>query len=96
MRGGSVNGPGEVTVEFYGIPRQRAGRAELTVQAGTLAEVLAAVERACPGLARLLQADGRLAPHYLLSMDGQRFVTDPGRQLRPGDRLLLLSADVGG
>ena len=28
-----------VTVEFYGVPRQRAGRAELAVAAGTVAEM---------------------------------------------------------
>jgi molybdopterin converting factor small subunit len=85
-----------VTVEFFGLPRQRAGRAELVVPAGTVAEVLAEVGRRCPGLANLVQADGRLAPHYLLSIDGQRFVTDLHEALRPGDRLLVLSADAGG
>jgi hypothetical protein len=84
-----------VTVEFYGIPRLRAGRAELSVPAGTVAEVLAAVERACPGLANLVQR-GRLAPQYLLSLDGRQFVSDLGQRLRPGERLLLLSADAGG
>ena len=87
--------PGLVTVEFYGIPRQRAGRAELTVRADTVAEVLAAVERECPRLAGLGDA-GRLAPHYLLSLHGHQFVTDLRQRLRDGDRLLLLSADAGG
>ena len=92
MSGGTAS----VTVEFYGVPRQRAGRAELTVTAGTVAEVLAAVEAACPGLAGLRRPDGRLAPHYLLSIDGREFVADVRQQLRPGDRVLLLSADAGG
>jgi molybdopterin converting factor small subunit len=84
-----------VTVEFFGIPRQRAGRAELQVAAGTVADLLAAVVRACPGLEGLVR-EGRLSPHYLLSLDGREFVSDPGAVLRPGDRLLLLSADAGG
>ena len=88
--------PGQVTVEFYGIPRQRAGRAELVVSAGTVADALAAVESACPGLCGLVTQDGSLSPHYLLSIDGQRFLSDLDRPLRPEDRLLLLSADVGG
>ncbi len=87
---------GTVTVEFFGIPRQRAGCAELAVEAGTVAEVLAAVQRACPGLTGLVRPDGRMAPHYLLSVDGQRFVTEPKEHLPPGARLLLLSADAGG
>ena len=87
---------GTVTVEFFGIPRQRAGRAELIVEADTVAQVLVAVQRACPGLTGLVRTDGRLAPHYLLSVDGQRFVSEPDEPLRSGERLLLLSADAGG
>lgn len=87
--------PGLVTVEFYGIPRRRAGRTELPVPAGTVAEVLAAVERACPALAGLMDG-GHLAPYYLLSLHGQRFVTDLADSLRGGDRIILLSADAGG
>jgi molybdopterin converting factor small subunit len=85
-----------VTVEFYGVPRLRAGRGELAVAAATVADALAAVAVACPGLADVRRPDGRLAPHYLLSLDGTRFVTDLGEALRAGDRLLLLSADAGG
>src|SRR5207245_10404950 len=55
----AVDGPVQVMVEFYGIPRQRAGRAELTVTARTVGDVLAAVERACPGLAGAVQPGGR-------------------------------------
>jgi hypothetical protein len=87
--------PGQVTVEFYGIPRQRAGRAELAVPAGTVADLLAAVEQACPGLAGLAR-NGRVTPHYLLSLDGRRFLTDLGQVVAPGERVLLLSADAGG
>jgi molybdopterin converting factor small subunit len=87
---------GRVTVEFYGIPRQRAGRAELCVEAATVADALAAVVRACPGLAGLVQADGRLAPHYLLSLQGCHFLSDLQQPLCSGDHLLLLTADVGG
>jgi molybdopterin converting factor small subunit len=85
-----------VTVEFFGVPRQRAGRAELAVAARTVAEVLEAVERACPGLAGLRGPDGRLAGHYLLSIDGRQFVSDVRQEVRPGERVLLLSADAGG
>jgi hypothetical protein len=85
-----------VVIEFYGIPRCRAGRAELVVSAGTVREALAAIRASCPGLADLCRSDGSLAPHYLLSRDGQRFVTDPNVPLAPGEHLLLLSADAGG
>jgi hypothetical protein len=85
-----------VIVEFYGVPRLRAGRAELAVPGGTLREVLAEVERLCPRLAGLVRAEGRLSPHYLLALDGRHFVTDLGQSTKPGDRLVLLSADAGG
>ncbi|HMF13954.1 MAG TPA: MoaD/ThiS family protein [Gemmataceae bacterium] len=86
----------EVTVEFFGIPRQRAGRAELTVQARTIVDLLSAVEQACPGLEGLVRSDGRMAPQYLLSVDGREFGTNLQRRLKPGERVLLLSADAGG
>jgi molybdopterin converting factor small subunit len=85
-----------VTVEFYGVPRQRAGRAELVVQARRIDDLLAAVKQACPGLADLTRADGKLASHYLLSIDGNSFVADARQPLEPGMRVLLLSADAGG
>ncbi|HVK15463.1 MAG TPA: hypothetical protein VM533_00855 [Fimbriiglobus sp.] len=85
-----------MTVEFYGIPRQRAGRAQLAVSAGTGAAALAQVAEACPDLGPLVTPDGRLAPLYLLSVDGERFVADLAEPLPPGTRLLLLSADAGG
>jgi hypothetical protein len=85
-----------VTVEFYGIPRLRAVRAQLAVGGGTLREALAVVERTCPGLAGLVGPDGRLDPHYLLSIEGQRFTADLGEPVQSGERLLLLSADAGG
>jgi hypothetical protein len=85
-----------VIVEFFGMPRLRAGCKELRVAAGTIGEVLARVEHACPGLAGMRRADGQLAPHYLLSRDGQRFVTDVTEEIGAGERLLLLSADAGG
>jgi molybdopterin converting factor small subunit len=87
---------GVVTVEFYGVPRQRAGRTEVDVAARTVGELLEAVERACPGLAGLRRPDGRLAAQYLLSVAGREFVTDVRQELRPGDRVLLLSSDAGG
>jgi molybdopterin converting factor small subunit len=85
-----------VTVEFFGIPRHRARRTELTVPAGTVGEVLASVGAACPELADLVQTGGRLSPDVVLSVDGTRFGADLDQALAPGARLLLFSADAGG
>jgi hypothetical protein len=86
----------EVTVEFYGIARLRARKPEMAVQARTVAELLAAVERTCPALEGLVQSDGRLAPQFLLSLEGREFEYDLQRTLKQGERLLLLGADAGG
>jgi hypothetical protein len=91
-----MGGAGRVTLEFFGVPRLRAGLAELEVEATTAAEALTAAERLCPGLGGLVLPAGRLAPHCLLSLDGRRFLTDLAERLPPGARLLLLSADAGG
>jgi hypothetical protein len=85
-----------VVVEFFGVPRARAGRAELEVSPGSVADILAQVEVACPGLKGMRSPDGRLAPHYLLSLDGKQFVTDLHHTILPGGRVLILSADAGG
>ena len=85
-----------VTVEFFGVPRLRAGRSELSVEAATLGEALAAVERECIGLRGLRWPDGSLAPQYLASLNGRCFVRDLAHPLDAGEHVLLLSADVGG
>jgi hypothetical protein len=85
-----------VTVEFFGIPRQQAGRAEVNVPAGTLREVLDAACAICPSLLRLTRSDGTLGPHYLFSLDGERFFQDATEWVVPGARILVLSADAGG
>jgi hypothetical protein len=85
-----------VLVEFYGVPRLRAGCAELAVAPGSVAAVLGEIIARCPGLSDLLTGEGRLSPHYLLSLDGQAFLTDLSHDLLPGACVLLLSADAGG
>jgi hypothetical protein len=91
-----VAAPLEVTIEFYGIPRWRAGRSSLTVAAGTVRDALHMMAQECSALRDILDANGRMSPHYLLSVDGAEFVGDLDRRLRGGERLLLLSADAGG
>ena len=55
-----------IVVEFYGLARQRAGRAELQLEAATIGMVLAAADAACPGLRAL--GDNGLSPEYRLSV----------------------------
>ena len=85
-----------ITIELFGMPRARAGVRELVVSAATIGEALAEVVARCRALTDLVNADGKLASQYLLSLDGKRFVSDVSQPLQPGDRLLLLSSDAGG
>jgi molybdopterin converting factor small subunit len=85
-----------VTVEFYGIPRERAGVAEVTVPAARLRDVLAQLAAGFPRLSEACLERGRLRQGYVANVNGQRFVSDPELLLQPGDRLLILAADAGG
>jgi molybdopterin converting factor small subunit len=86
----------KTTVEFFGIARQKADRAELQVSGHTVAQLLDQVERACPRLNNLLNDDGSISRHFLVSIDGHTFVDDPAAIVPPGAKLLVLGADAGG
>ncbi len=83
-----------VRVEFYGLARLRAGRAELPVEAATVGAALVAADAACPGL-RVLRDTG-LSPEYLVSVGGRRFTADLTESLTGGEPLLVFGADAGG
>jgi molybdopterin converting factor small subunit len=85
-----------VRIELFGVPRVRAGRAELSVEADTVADAIAALVRTCPELAGGVIDQGRLAPAYRVSLNGTRFVTDTATRLAAGDSLILVAADAGG
>ena len=82
-------------VELLGVPRERAGVAELELQAETLGQLLVALAVRCPALGELITAD-RLQPFVVANLNGDRFVSDPRTPLREGDSVLILSADAGG
>ena len=87
-----------IVVELFGVPRLRAGTGRLTVEAGTLSDALEALARACPALDGhvVARGPGRVLPYYQVSLNGERFLTDPATSLADGDVLLLLAADAGG
>jgi molybdopterin converting factor small subunit len=85
-----------VTIELFGVPRLRAGVARFALEAATLSEALSGLGSACPGLRGSVLRGGCLHPAYRLSLNSDRFVSDPELPLADGDTLLLLAADVGG
>lgn len=82
-------------VEFFGVPRERAGIAEIDVEADTLGRLLETLATRMPGLAELIAVD-RLHPSLAASLNGDRFISDPKTPLRDEDSVLILSADAGG
>lgn len=82
-------------VEFFGIPRERAGVDQLELQAETLGELFATLTTRFPSLGELVQSD-RLRSPILANLNGDRFVSDPATQLTEADCVLILSADAGG
>jgi molybdopterin converting factor small subunit len=85
-----------IDVEFYGVPRLRAGTAAMRLEAATIGDALREVGRRCPAFEPLVLDRGTVHPAYKVSVNGDRFVSDPETPLSDGDVLLLLSADAGG
>lgn len=85
-----------VIIELFGVPRLRAGTGRVDLEAATIGEALGQLARACPALDGTVVRGGRLHEAYRLSLNGERFVSDPGTRLAEGDALWLLAADAGG
>ena len=82
-------------VEFLGVPRQRAGVAELVVDANTLGQLLETLSDRLPSLSELIVGD-RLHPAFVANLNGDQFIKDPATALGKDDYVLILSADAGG
>ncbi len=82
-------------VEFFGIPRERAGVAQLDVSADTLGDLLSCLATRLPSLAEFI-VDNRLHPSFTANINGDVFVSDPATPLGKDDCVLILSADAGG
>jgi molybdopterin converting factor small subunit len=82
-------------VEFFGVPRERAGISELEVHADTLGQLFGALAQRVPSLSEIIQND-RLHPAFVANLNGDRFVADPETRLGTDDCVIILSADAGG
>ena len=90
-----------IQVEFFGIPRARAGVACATTMEGrsaaTLAEVLTDVADRFPEFAAdCMVEQGKLREGFVVSVDGQCFVSNDQVTITQGQSVLILSADAGG
>jgi molybdopterin converting factor small subunit len=82
-------------VELLGLPRERAGVAELELEADTLGQLLTALAIRFPSFNELIAVD-RLRPSFTANLNGDRFISDPATRLTESDSVLILSADAGG
>ena len=82
-------------VEFFGVPRERAGVSQVDVNADTLGDLLATLAIRLPSLAEFI-VDRRLHPSFTANLNGDVFVSDPATPLTKDDCVLILSADAGG
>jgi molybdopterin converting factor small subunit len=82
-------------VEFLGVSRDRAGVADLELQAETLGRLLGMLSARMPGLAELINVD-RLHPSLAANLNGDCFISDPDTPLADHDRVLIVSSDAGG
>lgn len=82
-------------VEFFGIPRERAGVAALEMHAKTLGQLLGDLVNEIPPFGTFIE-DQKLHPSFVASLNGDRFISDPETPLTEKDCVLILSADAGG
>ena len=85
-----------VTIELFGVPRLRAGREAVTVDARSVGEALAALALACPALEPTVLPGGKVSRHYLVAVNGVQLAAPPEAPLHDGDVLVLMAADAGG
>lgn len=84
------------TVEFFGIPRARAGIAHTDAVGETLGEVLQDLSRRFPELSEACIQGSRLRDGFTVNLGGERFTRDSATVLEQNQTLLLMSLDAGG
>lgn len=88
-----------VSVELFGVARMLAKTSAITLRLpenSTLAQVFSALGARFPALAgRVIDSD-RLIPGYACNLNGLDFVRSADVAVRPGDKIMILSADAGG
>ena len=76
--------------------RSYTGRREVEAGGGTLAELLADLDRRYPGIRfRVVDEQGRMRPHVRFFVNGEA-VLDLARPLGPADELVIVPALSGG
>ncbi len=85
-----------VRIELYGVPRLRAGRQWVEVEAYTVADALRETQRICPNIEPEVLNGGKLNPIYVVALNGGTLTRDVNVSLKEGDVLVLLTSQAGG
>ena len=89
-----------IRVEFFGVPRARAGVDQLTLDLNgpsvSLRQVLDSLTRQLPGLGAEDWLHREFGRSVSANLNGERFVRALEERVQEGDSVLLLSADAGG
>lgn len=83
-------------VELLGLARRYAGTGTASCPGATLGEVLLNLGQRFPAFASHCPAGKLLPPGLIVCINERTFSDDPSRAISDVDRLLILSADVGG
>lgn len=95
----------QVCIEFYGVPRLRAGVAEVMFEFDTqdisLNQLLQRVAAQFPDMAaecfdRREDGSFQLLQAYAANLDGEQFVRDPTTRVSDGQAVLFIATDAGG
>lgn len=87
-----------IEVEFFGIPRLRAGVRRVTMsadQATQLSDLFARLHHECPGFAAACLDGNQLRDGFIASIEGEVF-TSQDVLVECGNSVLIMSADAGG
>jgi molybdopterin converting factor small subunit len=89
-----------VRVEFYGIPRSRAGVTHTTLEFPattiSLSRVVTELASRYPDFAAACVESNSLARTCVANINGERFVGVAGTTVNDGETVLIMSADAGG
>ena len=83
-------------IELLGLARRYAGVESIHSAGTTLEHILRDLGTQCPRFAARCAPGELLPPGLIVCVNERRFTIDLAEPIRPTDRVLILSADVGG
>ena len=85
-----------VSVEFYGTPRLICGMSDCSLQCDFYEDLIQSLETKFPALKNQVIFEGKLHKAFRLVRNGSEFIDNFQSSPDHGDKIMLISADVGG